>query len=92
MSKQDALKFLGRMEKDVNFREQLRNAKDTNAKKQILQAANLNFTKEEVEEAIKEKYKQPMSPEQLKQIAAAGGKPIGSFEEYKAYYLTPAAQ
>lgn len=92
MAKQDAFKFLDRMEKDAAFREQIRNAKDMNERKKLLQAANFNFTKQEVEEAIKEKYKQPLTPEQLKHIAAAGGKPIRSFEEYKAWYLTPAAQ
>ena len=93
MSKQDAFKFLDRMEKDAAFRDQLKNAKDVNDKKKLLHSANLNFTKQEVEDAWKEKYKQPLSAEQLKQIAAAGGRGIPqSFEQYKAYILSIALQ
>lgn len=92
MSKQEAFKFLERMEKDHGFREQIKNAKDANAKKAVLQAAKLNFTKQEVEEALKEKYKQPLSPDQLKNIAAAGGQGIRSIEDYKKWILTSASQ
>ena len=38
------------------------------------------------------KYKQPLTPDQLKNIAAAGGQGIRSIEDYKKWILTSAAQ
>jgi len=86
MSKQNALKFLDRIEKDPAFKKKLDATKDTDGRRKILHEAHLDFNKHDIEEALKEKYKKPMSEEQLKKIAAAGGKGAPrTFEQYRDY-------
>ncbi len=95
MSKQNALKFLDKIENDPAFKKKLDDTKDTKARKKILHEAHLDFNKQECEEAFKEKYKKPMSEEQLKKITAAGGKGMPrTFEQYRDYikYISTALE
>ncbi len=86
MSKENALKFLEKMEKDPVFREKLNKIKDASERKKMLLAAHLDFDKHDIEAAMKEKYKKPLTEEQLKKVVAAGGKgKPQSFEQYKQY-------
>lgn len=95
MSKQNAMKFLDKMENDPAFRKKLEDTKETDGRRKILHEAHLDFNKDECEQAFKEKYKKPMSEEQLKKIAAAGGKgKPRTIEQYKDYikYISTALE
>ena len=81
MSKQNALNFLERWEKDKAFAASLQNAKSVEETKEILKKANMLFTKEEFREAYKQMHHKTLTDAELNQMIAAGkteGKKFGA--------------
>jgi|GEM_PF-2437973 len=80
MSKETALKFLEKLETDMEWKKRLQNAKNDEERKLIQEEENFVFTKEEFQEAYTEKYHKTLSAEELKNIAAAGSSSVGPLE------------
>ncbi|MES2274319.1 MAG: Nif11-like leader peptide family natural product precursor [Chlamydiota bacterium] len=80
MTLDSATKFLDKLEKDSSFRQQLTHGKTKEERKKTIENAHFHFTKDEYKQAYKEKYHQPLTDKDLRDIAAAGAPPQSNYD------------
>ena len=72
MSKQNALAFLEKLEKDQAFASALQNAKNFEERRALLKKANFLFSKDEYRQAYQEKHHKKLTDAELDKMIAEG--------------------
>ena len=68
MSKESAIEFLERVDRDEEFKKEIAAAKDDEARWEIVKGAGFDFTKEDLRDAIQEKTGGELSDDELAHV------------------------